>query len=279
MKKSLIFTLVFAMMITGTTWALESMDGTKLTGGHFTLNIIGVKNPKTADMDSVKGNGSTIFVHEYGKSKIGLVESGSADAPEVAADDFAVLDKNGTDQNGALLALPDPDLDPYVVGDKGDADTMSDYSIYVRPLGKPFGQATITTCADFVESGLEAFLSAKEIKVLNAAADLGGVASIEQVGTDITFRDKGKTSFTNVTAELTTIVLAVEIWLDDGFGGLEYESTVYVRVPIFDPLIENEYWEYDNEGLKHLQVRIYPWETDVSAGDGDLPFLPQEPRP
>jgi hypothetical protein len=155
---------------------------------------------------------------------------------------------------------------------------MSRYSIYVRPLGKPFGQATITTCADFVETGLEAFLSAKDIKVLNAAADLGGVASIEQVGTDITFRDKGKTTFTNVTAELTTIVLAVEIWLDDGNGGLEYDSTVYVRVPIFDPLIENEYWEYDNDGLKHLQVRIYPWETDVSAGDGDLPALPQVPQ-
>jgi hypothetical protein len=280
MKKSLIFTLVFAMMITGTTWALESMDGTKLKGGHFTLNIIGVKNPKSADMDSDKGNGSTIFVHDYGKSKIGLVESGSADAPMVAADDFAVLDKNGTDNDGALFALPDPDLDPYVVGqDMTGVDTLSAYSIYVRPLGKPFGQAIITTCADFLESGLEAFLSAKDIKVLNRAGEFGGVASIEQVGTDITFRDKGKTSFTNVTAELTTIVLAVEIYLDDGAGGLVYSSTVYVRIPIFDTLIENEYWEYDNDGLKHLQVRIYPWETDVSAGDGDLPTLPQVPQP
>ena len=66
---------------------------------------------------------------------------------------------------------------------------------------------------------------------------------------------------------------------DDGSGGLVYDSTVYVRVPLFDPLIENEYWEYDNDGLKHLQVRIYPWETDVSEGDGDLPALPQVPVP
>ena len=271
MKKSLIYALVFAMMIAGTTWAIESEDGQKLTGGHFTLNIIGVQNPKTADMESDKGNGSTIFVHIDGKSKIGLVESGSDDAPMVAADEFAVLDKNGTDRNGALFALPDPNLDPYIVGqDMTDVDTESAYSIYVRPLGKPLGKATITTCADFLESDLADFLSAKEIKVLNRAGAFGGVASIEQVGTEITTREKGKTTFTNVTAELTTIVLAVEIYLDDGAGGLVYESTVYVRVPIFDPLLENEYWEYDNDGLKHLQVRIYPWGTDVSAGDGDL---------
>ncbi len=276
--KKLLIAVMIVFMFASVGWSLESVDGQKLTGGHFTLNIIGVENPKTADMDSDKGIGSTIFVNIKGKSKIGLVESGSDDAPEVAADEFAVLDKNGTDNDGALFALPDPDLDPYVVGEKGDADTMSAYSIYVRPLGKPFGQATITTCADVVESGLEAFLSAADIKVLNEAADLGGVASIEQVGTDITFRDKGRTTFTNVTAELTTIVLAVEIYLDDGVGGLEYGSTVYVRVPIFDDLIENEYWQYDNDGLKHLQVRIYPWETDVSAGDGDLPALPQEPQ-
>jgi hypothetical protein len=277
MKKVFIAVMIL-LMSASVGWSLESVDGQKLSGGHFTLNIIGVQNPKTADMDSDKGKGGTIFVNLNGKSKIGLVESGSADAPEVAADDFAVLDKNGTDNDGALFALPDPDLDPYVVGqDMTGVDTLSAYSIYVRPLGKPFGQAIITTCADFLESGLEAFLSAKDIKVLNRAGEFGGVASIEQVGTDITFRDKGKTSFTNVTAELTTIVLAVEIYLDDGAGGLVYSSTVYVRIPIFDTLIENEYWEYDNDGLKHLQVRIYPWETDVSAGDGDLPNLPQVP--
>jgi hypothetical protein len=276
---------MIVMMIAGTTWALESADGQKLTGKHFTLNIIGVQNPKTADMDSTTGKGSVIFVNLNGKSKIGLVESGSADAPDVDPDDFAVLDKNATDGDGALFALPDPNLDPYVIGgdmlnpDGTPVDTISAYTIYVRPLGKPFGQATITTCADVVEGNLTTFLSAKEIKVLNAAADLGGVCSIEQVGADVTFRDKGKTTFTNVTAELTTIVLAVEIWVDDGLGGDEYFSTVYVRIPIFDALIENEYWEYDNDGLKHLQVRIYPWGTDVSAGDGDLPELPQEPQP
>lgn len=217
----------------------------------------------------------------FGKSKIGLVESGIPEAPGTDPDDYAVLDKNATGGSGALLALPNPGLDRYIVGDQTDEDTMSDYSIFVRPLGKPLGWATITTCAEVDESGLFDFLDRDGDKTLKNADCFDGdaVASIEKVVYDVTFRNKGKTTFVNVTAELTTIVLAVEIHLDDGAGGLEYSSTVYVRVPIFDDLIMNEYWEYDNDGLKHLQVRIYPWETDVSAGDDDLPDLPQEPQP
>ena len=73
-------------------------------------------------------------------------------------------------------------------------------------------------------------------------------------------RDSGKKSFTNVTAPLLTIVLNVEIYEEDVLV-----DTIYVRVPIFDPLLEGYYWEYDNHGLKLLQVRFYPGVvTDVT---------------
>lgn len=275
--KRVIITSLIIMMIAGTAWALESEDGTKLTGHHYTLNIIGVQNPKTADMDSVTGTGGVIFVALDGKTKIGLVESGSADAPYVAPDDYAVLDKNGTDGDGALVALPDPGLDPYIVGDDmTGVDTMSDYSIFVRPLGKPLGYAKITTCATVVESEFLEYFDKDGVAVLNDAAYFGGVASIEQVGIDVTFRNKGKTTFVNVTAELLTIVLKVEVWVDaDGDGIVDpgEVETVYARIPIFDDILMGEYWEYDNHGLKLLQARFYPIETDVSAGDGDLPPL------
>jgi hypothetical protein len=277
MRRSLVYTLVFAMMIAGTAWALESEDGTKLTGQHYNLNIIGVKNPKTANMDSDTGTGGVIFVNLNGKTKIGLVESGSSDAPDVDPDDAAVLDKNGTDNDGALIALPNPGLDPYIVGqDMNGVDTMSDYSIFVRPLGKPLGWAKITTCAEVVESGFSDYFNKDGVKILNEAADLGGVASIEQVGKDVTFRDKGKTTFVNVTAELLTIVIKAEVWVDlndDGLATPDEIETVYARIPIFNDILQGEYWEYDNNGLKLLQVRFYPIQTDVSAGDGDLPAL------
>ena len=45
------------------------------------------------------------------------------------------------------------------------------------------------------------------------------------------------------------------------------EETFYVRVPIFSDLLEDYFWQYDNEGLKNLDVRFYDCSTDVSAND------------
>ena len=229
------------------------------SGAHYNLNIIGVSKEKTADMTG--SNGHVIFVPLEGKTKINLQEG-----------DFAVLDANGTDGE-AQFQLPDPGLDPYVVGDAGDADTETDYSVFVRPLGKPGGWSTITTVADVVDANLANFFSGKELKVLNEAAELGGVASVEQVGQPITMRTKGRTSFTNVTAQLLTIVLKVELTYDDDGDPLtdDLVEIVYVRVPLFDDLIQNEYWEYDNKGLKLLQVRFYPGVvSDVTDWDKNL---------
>lgn len=223
------------------------------SGPHYNLNIIGVSKNKTAEMTD--GNGHVIFVPLWGKAKIELKEG-----------PFAVLDANGTD-GPAQFQLPDPGLDAYNLENKGSADTISDYSVFVRPLGKPGGWATITTCADLVDSTFAGLLSGKFVKTLNRAGAFGGECSIEQVGQDITLRSKGKSEFTNVTAELLTIVFKVEVDTD---GDGETDIVELVRVPIFNDIIDNEYWEYDNKGLKLLQVRFYPIGTDVSLGDADL---------
>ena len=224
------------------------------SGTHYNLNIIGVAKNKTAEMTD--GNGHVIFVPLWGKAKIELME-----APE--GESFEVLDANGTD-GPAVFQLPDPGLDPYLVGDPGDADTVSDYSVFVRPLGKPGGWSTIRTCADLVDSSFAGLLSGDFVDTLNEAGEFGGECSLEQVGQEITLRTSGKSSFSNVTAELLTIVFNVEVDTDgDGITDL----TQLVRVPLFNDIIENEYWEYDNHGLKLLQVRFYPVGTDVTYAD------------
>lgn len=222
-------------------------------GAHdYQLNIIGtnVKNDNT--LDDWGGNGHRIFVLFDGKSKINLEEG-----------EFAVLDANGTDNDGATFQLPAPGVDAYIVGEPDGADVESDYSVFVRPLGKPGGWATITTCADVLDSTFGGLLGGADRNILNRLGDFGGYCSIEQVGQEITYRDKGKSSFQNVTAALTTIVFEVQIL--DGEGNVV--DTIHVRVPIFDDSLENEYWEYDNHGLRILQVRFYDCSTNVETGE------------
>jgi hypothetical protein len=229
------------------------------SGPHYTLNIIA----KDADhaKTQLKESGHVIFVSLEGHNKIELIEG-----------PFAVLDGNAFD-DPAQFQLPDPDLDPYIVEYKGSEHTISAYSVYVRPLGKPGGSAEITTCADLAASGWMAFLSNKTQKAVNAMAVLndagyfGGYASVEQVALELPIDQHGKPKFENVTAELLTIVFEITITYDD-----TTTETVYVRVPIFDPLIQGEYWDFNNDGLKNVQIRFYPnLGTDVSLADVELP--------
>jgi hypothetical protein len=248
LKKILTIVLALAMVasIAGAAMAQQDQTGNGAPSGyHYTLNIIGVQNPKTATMDG--SNGHVIFVSLSGHNKIELTEG----------DDFAVLDANAFDDPAEFM-LPPPGVDPYIIGNTTGKDTITDYSVFVRPLGKPGGWANITTCADLVDSTFGGLLPSNVQKtILNSAGYFGGYASIEQVGSSITFRDSKKSTFTNVTAQLTTIVFRV--WVDLNVNTVQDEGEIYyVRVPIFDDALQGEYWDYDNAGLKNLQIRFYP---------------------
>ena len=103
------------------------------SGGHYTLNIIGVPRDKTADMTG--NNGHRIFVPLWGNPKIMLTEG----------PDFDVLDANGTD-GVASFQLPNPD--PTNSG-------TTVYSVFARALGTPGGKSLTTTCATDPFDGTE----------------------------------------------------------------------------------------------------------------------------
>jgi hypothetical protein len=108
------------------------------SGSHYNLNIIGVANPKTAVMTDT--NGHTIFVPLWSNGKpanIWLCNS-SNPATECYGLGFSVLDRNGTDQDGATFALPAPDP---------DNNGTTDYSVFARALGNPEGYSLTRTCA------------------------------------------------------------------------------------------------------------------------------------
>lgn len=142
---------------------------------------------------------------------------------------FQVLDANGTDGT-ARFQLPNPD--------STNSGTTT-YSIYARALGKPNGSARLTTCA--TAAGLDGVY---------------GTADDEQIcslGSVTVTRKGGKPTFTNVSKDLLYIYADI-----NGDGVTE-------RVNLFNEALQDYFWQYDNAGLKLLQLRFYPVPTTVPA--------------
>ena len=258
--KKVIITSLIVMMVLSMGTALANPEGVCPDGkliGH--LKIIGVKSDKNVNMED-KAAGNVIFV-DLGADG----EAARTDIYLIQGDDFAVLDKNGTDGE-ASYQLPPTGLDPYIIGgDMTGVNTWSAYSVFLRALGTPGGKATITTCGELTDAFGE-WIDNKTLKTLLDPLPGDTVCSLEQVTSDILVRNSSRPKFINVTAELLTIVFEVTVDADPTEGGVSIE-TFYVRIPIFSDMLENVYWQYDNEGLKNLDVRFYDCSTDVSAND------------
>ena len=129
---------------------------------------------------------------------------------------FEVLDKDGTDGE-AKFSLPAP----------------GGYTVWARALGKPYGEGTLTTCAT---------------DVTGAPAE-GDICSELP---EVFVRGTGKSSFRNVTSNLTTISL------DPVLDAAAVTACGGTTVSLFDGCLEGYFWQYDNNGLKLLQLRFYP---------------------
>jgi hypothetical protein len=207
------------------------------SGSHYSLNIIGVENPKTSDLTGSQRH--TIFV---GLGKNGTVTSKIYLTP---ASEFRVCDGNAFDtatdcagntiaNQGAVFALPcntnivsEPE-DPGPLFPCDADDPQAAYEVWARALGAPGGSAVITTCADDAETGEE-------------------VCSTENV---LFVRSKGKSSFTNVTQELTSLVGCV--------SDPNSDDVICGRFALFRDEFVDWFWKYENSGLRLLQVRFYP---------------------
>jgi hypothetical protein len=184
------------------------------SGSHYNLNIIGHDN---CPGDDLKGtNRHVIDVRLNGGNKINLVEG-----------DFAVLDGNACDGDGATFQLPANPFTCSVTDPEclNTDPTFQEYLVFVRALGAPGGNATITTC----ETDL---------------ITLEDVCSTENV---VLVRSSGRSKFRNVTKELTTLCL-------DTNADLACDT----RVGIFEDNLHSFFWDFDNNGLRLAQLRFYP---------------------
>lgn len=204
-------------------------------GSHYTLNIIGVPQGKTADMTGNTGgrifvllNGGQDAVSVNGKPSNQLIKTNTIGlVPAPAGQSFSVLDANATDANGALFQLP--------------ADVSTAWTVWARELGTPGGSAIQTTCAS-------SFLD----------TTVGQIFCSDQSAMYLP-RPNGKTTFTNVSSYLLFLTVTVDSTATPQLAAcLGVTGTASVTVSLFNSCFQNYFWNYDNNGLKVLQLRFYP---------------------
>jgi hypothetical protein len=187
-------------------------------GEHYNLNIIGV--PKNKQVDMTNSNRHTIFVP---LGKTGDVKSCKIFVVKNVEDptQFRVLDGNATD-GSATIAVPYENYGKL------------SYNVYATALGKPGGQADVLANVTFEE---------------------GTYGSLLMGSFDLK-RGKGKPKPVDISD-----IFRADGWIDvDESGDFDPAiDTSFNDVWVFNvPTLLDYFWNYDNQGLKLMQVRFYP---------------------
>ena len=240
-------------------------------GSHdYNLHIIGVPQDKSADMDN--NNGRRIFVRldsdggntvtDPGGKNNHLAKGGGDDQNHIFLcnstndegdstdqrcadygnpDDWGVIDANATDGDGALLAVPDP-----CAGNDSTDGCTPRWSVYARAL-TPGGDATITTCADedyAYDGNKDTWCGDNGINLYANHGRKAQDVSDNLLYMTITVDD-------SLDPELGACI-------DHGADGTDDAPDTY-DVYLFDRCFQDYFWNYDNNGLKNLELRFY-WE-------------------
>lgn len=112
-----------------------------------------------------------------------------------------------------------------------DMDGVTDYAVWVKWLGKPGLRSTMTTCANDPVDG-ETFCSVYQL---------------------ISIRERDGSATSDVSRDLLYIYADL-----NGDGTSE-------RYNLFDSALQDYFWEYDNEGIKLIQLRFYEMPSTTSS--------------
>jgi len=199
-----------SMIFAGATIPTQATGNGAPSGPHYNLNLIG--KDKTDILPNDSNNGHRIFVNLFAD---GVAKKNKIYLTE--GTDFGVIDADATDGRAEFM-LPNPFND----------DGSRSYYIYVRELGKPGGSGSLTTCYT---------------DVLGDDYCLLGVLTVPLN------RSTGKSTFRDVTTELTTLCFDSDP---------DPVITTVVCESIFSDALKDYYWNYNNDGLKIIQLRFYP---------------------
>lgn len=250
MKKILTFTLVLALTITlgyGFGFAGKPTDdlGQYIgngfpSGKHYNLNIIGV--PRDKEVPTMTGsNRHTIFVPlNSGEDVDRQVKIKYVTNPD--ENEFRVVDGNATDDNEAVIQVPFEycDLETY-----DNCEDLLSFMVFARGLGKPGPDVGAIVTA--------------ECEYIKEVVDTAGTLDLECEDTlvlgEFEVRRPGKKP---ITQDITDIFRADGCLDYDDSGYCDKGDLQFRNLWIFNiPDLESYMWDYDNNGLKLMQVRFY----------------------
>jgi hypothetical protein len=140
--------------------------------------------------------------------------------------DFQVQQPDCVNNPPASFELPAPCAISPTTGLCTSTTTV--YSVWARALGKPGGSSSTQTCATDPTGAL--------------VCSIGAFVSVQS-------RKSGKSSFSDVSPDLLFLTTCV--------------NGKSVSTPIFSQNYQNYFWQYDNQGLKLLQLRFYQVPSNV----------------
>jgi hypothetical protein len=208
--------------------------GTGLSGAHWNLNIIGV--PKDKPVPSMTDSSRhTIFVPLQSGSDV----SRQVKIEYVRGDSFKVLDGNATNDNYAKIQVPYQFCDDYVNG----CTELLSFDVYAVGLGKPNGAAIVTAECTYSKDVVDAV----------GTADLECEDTL-LMGSFTVTRAKGKPQ----PVDITNVFRATGCLDNDADGICDSGDLEFRNIWIFNIEELVDYmWDYDNNGLKLMQVRFY----------------------
>jgi len=233
-------------------------------GGHdYHLNIIGVPKDKNVAMDNSDGHRifvrlqSTNVVTAPGGKNNQLAKGGGDDQNHIYlcnstnglndvtdprcdawrathANQFGVIDANATDGDGAIFGIPDPCVDDNLAS----TACTPGYSVWARTHGAPGGSATLTTCAtDTVTTAGDTWCGSNGITLYakqRKAVDISGAL----LHMTLTIDGTQNVALAGCLGTTTTGIATIDVYL-------------------FDDCFQNYFWNYDNNGLKLMELRFY----------------------
>ncbi len=216
--------------------------GKGLSGAHWNLLIIGV--PKDKSVPSMDNGGRhTVFVplnsgDDVGR-KVKIFYERNLDDP----DKFNVSDGNATDDNEATIQVPFE----FCADEAAGCTELLSFDVYAVGLGKPGGATIITAeCTysdDVVDGGGTPNLECEDTLLL-------GTIEIKR-----TNGGKNKPKRVDIT-DLFRVTGCLDQAGDPDVcdaGDLQFRNLWIFNIPELDEY----FWDYDNNGLKLLQVRFY----------------------